>query len=139
MAAARLRHDLFEGPYSVTGSVVAFAGANALMALLVFCYLRLGRPFRVLTLTGAVAFSLMALATSVSTLPHVNAIDAPVPIPALIVGKCLLALAYCMCVRLFHIESNHPPAEPGAFENVSRSKRLCGVANAAPISSGHRW
>jgi hypothetical protein len=34
-------------------------------------------------------------------------------------------------------ESNHPPAEPGAFENVSRSKRLSGVANAAPNLSGH--
>ena len=33
--------------------------------------------------------------------------------------------------------SNHPPAEPGAFENVSRSKRLSGVANAAPNLSGH--
>jgi len=34
-------------------------------------------------------------------------------------------------------QSNHPPAEPGAFENVSRSKRLSEVANAAPILSGH--
>jgi hypothetical protein len=34
--------------------------------------------------------------------------------------------------------SNHPPAEPGAFENVSRSKRLSGVANAAPNLSGHQ-
>jgi hypothetical protein len=33
--------------------------------------------------------------------------------------------------------SNNPPAEPGAFKNVSRSKRLCGVANAAPTPSGH--
>jgi hypothetical protein len=37
--------------------------------------------------------------------------------------------------------SRNPPAEPGAFENVSRSKRLSGVANAAPNFSGHlrRW
>ena len=34
-------------------------------------------------------------------------------------------------------KSNHPPAKPGAFENVSRSKRLCGVAYAAPNLSGH--
>jgi hypothetical protein len=26
----------------------------------------------------------------------------------------------------------HPPAEPGAFKNVSRSKRLDGGANATP-------
>jgi hypothetical protein len=38
----------------------------------------------------------------------------------------------CLCGSSGRQSSNHPPAEPGAFENVSRSKRLSGVANAAP-------
>ena len=33
--------------------------------------------------------------------------------------------------------ADHPPAEPGAFGIVSRSKRLEGVANAAPHFMGH--
>ena len=32
---------------------------------------------------------------------------------------------------------NNPPAKPGALEFVSRSKRLNGVANAAPRFLGH--
>ena len=35
-------------------------------------------------------------------------------------------------VILMTADSNHPPAKPGAFNCVSRSKRLNGVANAAP-------
>lgn len=30
------------------------------------------------------------------------------------------------------VQNNHPPAKPGVFKIVSRSKRLNGVANAAP-------
>ena len=30
------------------------------------------------------------------------------------------------------VANNHPPAKPGVFKIVSRSKRLDGVANAAP-------
>ena len=33
--------------------------------------------------------------------------------------------------------SNNPPAKPGALEFVSRSKRLNGVADAAPQFLGH--
>jgi hypothetical protein len=32
--------------------------------------------------------------------------------------------------------SNHPPAEPGAFKIVSRSKRLSWVADATALSLG---
>ena len=42
--------------------------------------------------------------------------------PAELVTMCYAAIA----------ANNHPPAKPGVFNIVSRSKRLNGVANAAP-------
>ncbi len=55
-------------------------------------------------------------------------------LPNGLVVMLLLMLAYDFATSQTTIRrrNNHPPAKPGVFNIVSRSKRLNGVANAAP-------
>ena len=46
------------------------------------------------------------------------------------------SLRQCLAYKRKDRASNHPPAEPGAFKIVSRSKRLSWVADATALSLG---
>jgi hypothetical protein len=75
-----LWHDLVDMPNSLTKTVAPLVVANAVMAALAFCYLRLNQLFRVITLIASLIISTFAVLGAVSVFTHRLAIQAPVPI-----------------------------------------------------------
>jgi hypothetical protein len=92
-----LWHDLVDMPNSLTKTVAPLVVANAVMAALAFCYLRLNQLFRVITLIASLIILLLpSLVLSQFSRTGLQS-KRRCPSPGLIVAKSPLALGYCLC------------------------------------------